>query len=181
LKIHNHLVRIQQILTTDKASAVYAIKLTGDDANSATYNADSFITQTVSTGATSVGRVISYDQVTSVLKYWQDRSNSGFSTVGVAITNPSFGFDQVEFSSSPGTGGSLVITGGSASLSIDTTFTGISTVINNRTYYLGQSFTNGLANPEVKKHSGNIIYVDNRPSITRSSNQKEDIKVILQF
>ena len=30
----------------------------------------------------------------------------------------------------------------------------------------------GVANPEVKKHSGNIIYVDNRPSITRSSNQK---------
>jgi hypothetical protein len=54
-------------------------------------------------------------------------------------------------------------------------------VINNRTYYLGQSFTSGLANPEVKKHSGNIIYVDNRPSITRSPNQKEDIKVILQF
>jgi hypothetical protein len=170
-----------QVLTLDKASAVYAIKLTGIGANSATYNADSFITQTVSTGTTSVGRVISYDQVTSVLKYWQDRSNSGFSTVGVAITNPPFGFDQVEFSSSPGTGGSLVITGGSASLSIDTAFTGISTVINNRTYYLGQSFTSGLANPEVKKHSGNIIYVDNRPSITRSSNQKEDIKVILQF
>ena len=170
-----------QILTLDKASAIYAIKLTGVSANSATYNADSFITQTVSTGSTSVGRVISYDQVTSVLKYWQDRSNSGFSTVGVAITNPPFGFDQVEFSSSPGPGGSLVITGGSESLSIDTAFTGISTVINNRTYYLGQSFTNGLANPEVKKHSGNIIYVDNRPSITRSSNQKEDIKVILQF
>ena len=170
-----------QILTLDKASAIYAIKLTGVSANSATYNADSFITQTVSTGSTSGGRVISYDQVTSVLKYWQDRSNSGFSTVGVAITNPSFGFDQVEFSSSPGSGGSLVITGGSESLSIDTAFTGISTVINNRTYYLGQSFTNGLANPEVKKHSGNIIYVDNRPSITRSSNQKEDIKVILQF
>ena len=170
-----------QILTLDKASAIYALKLTGVSANSATYNADSFITQTVSTGSTSVGRVISYDQVTSVLKYWQDRSNSGFSTVGVAITNPSFGFDQVEFSSSPGSGGSLVITGGSESLSIDTAFTGISTVINNRTYYLGQSFTNGLANPEVKKHSGNIIYVDNRPSITRSLNQKEDIKVILQF
>jgi hypothetical protein len=170
-----------QVLTLDKASAVYAIKLTGVGANSATYNADSFITQTVSTGTTSVGRVISYDQVTSVLKYWQDRSNSGFSTVGVAITNPPFGFDQVEFSSSPGTGGSLVIIGGSASLSIDTAFTGISTVINNRTYYLGQSFTSGLASPEVKKHSGNIIYVDNRPSITRSSNQKEDIKVILQF
>jgi hypothetical protein len=170
-----------QILTLDKASGVYAIKLTGIGYSSSVYTPDSFVTQTVSTGTTAVGRVISYDQITGVLKYWQDRSMSGFSAVGVAITNPTFGFDRVEFTSAPGTGGSLTISGGSAPLTIDTTFTGISTVINNRTYYLGQSFTNGLANPEVKKHSGNIIYVDNRPSITRSPNQKEDIKVILQF
>jgi hypothetical protein len=170
-----------QVLTLDKASAVYAIKLTGVGADSATYAADSFITQTVSTGTTAVGRVISYDQITGVLKYWQDRSMAGFSNVGVAINNPTFGFDRVEFTSSPGVGGSLIINGGSAPLTIDTEFTGISTVINNRTYYLGQSFTGGLADPEVKKHSGNIIYVDNRPSITRSLNQKEDIKVILQF
>jgi hypothetical protein len=170
-----------QILTTDKASAVYALKLTGTGVNSAIYTADSFITQTVSTATTAVGKVISYDQVTGVLKYWQDRSNSGFSTVGLAVTNPTYGFNQVEFTNAFGAGGSLTISGGSVNLGIDTSFTGLSTVINNRTYYLGQSFTSGLANPEVKKYSGNIIYVDNRPSITRSSNQKEDIKVILQF
>ena len=170
-----------ELLTLDKASAVYAIKLTGINVDSTVYTADSFITQTVSTGTTAVGRVISYDQITGVLKYWQDRSMSGFSTVGTAITNPTYGFDQVKFTSTPATGGSLTINGGSSLLTIDDGFTGISTVINNRTYYLGQSFTNGLANPEVKKYSGNIIYVDNRPSITRSSNQKEDIKVILQF
>ena len=33
-------------------------------------------------------------------------------------------------------------------------------------------FTTGVASPEVRQHSGNIIYVDNRPSITRSSNQR---------
>jgi hypothetical protein len=49
------------------------------------------------------------------------------------------------------------------------------------TYNLGQYFTNGLSNPEVQKYSGDMIYIDNRPSITRSVNQKEDIKVILQF
>ena len=68
-----------------------------------------------------------------------------------------------------------------STLEIDTGFTGLSTVINNRTYYLGQSFTEGIANPEVKKYSGNIIFVDNRPAITRSTNQKEDIKIVLQF
>jgi len=169
------------ILTLDKASAVYALKLTGIGVNSAIFTPDSLITQTVSTATTAVGRVISYDQVTGVLKYWQDRSNSGFSAVGVAITNPTYGFGKVNFTNSPGSGGSVSIVGGSSNLTIDTSFTGLSTVINNRTYYLGQSFTNGLANPETTKYSGNIIYVDNRPSITRSSNQKEDIKVILQF
>ena len=74
----------------------------------------------------------------------------------------------------------IVPTTGST-LQIDNGFTGISTVINNITYYLGQTFTDGIANPEVKKHSGNIIFVDNRPAITRSVNQKEDIKIVLQF
>ena len=64
---------------------------------------------------------------------------------------------------------------------IDTGFQGVSTVINNRTYYLGQNFVSGVAQPEIKKYSGEVVYVDNRPSITRSSSQKEDLKIILQF
>lgn len=88
---------------------------------------------------------------------------------------------MVRFTNATTSGGSLTISGGSVSLGINTTFTGISTVINNRTYYLGQAFINGISNPEVKKYSGDIIYVDNRPSITRSVSQKEDIKIILQF
>jgi len=170
------------ILSSDKASAVSALKLVGTGYSTATFTADSYFTQTVSTGSTAVGRVVNYDQTTGVLKFWQDRSLAGFNTVGTAQTQPTYGFDLTEFTSSPGSGGSLTITPSTGSnLGIDTNFSGISTVINNRTYYLGQSFTSGIANPEVKKHSGNIIYVDNRPSITRSSNQKEDIKVILQF
>jgi hypothetical protein len=170
------------LLTSDKASAVYALRLTGTGYSSATFTSDSYFTQTVATATTAVGRVINYDQTTGVLKYWQDRSLAGFTTVGVAITNPTYGFDLTEFTSSPSTGGSLTIVPSSGSnLSINTSFSGISTVINSRTYYLGQEFTNGIASPEVKKYSGNIIYVDNRPAITRSSNQKEDIKVILQF
>jgi hypothetical protein len=170
------------ILSADKASSLGAVKLVGAGYSTASFSGDSYFTQTVSTGTTAVGRVVNYDQTTGVLKYWQDRSLAGFNTVGTAQTQPTYGFDVTEFSASPGTGGSLVITPTTGQdLSIDTSFSGISTVINNRTYYLGQTFDNGVSNPEVKKHSGNIIYVDNRPSITRSSNQKEDIKVILQF
>ena len=170
------------ILSSDKASALFALRLTGAGYSSASFTADSYVKQTVATGTTAVGRVVNYDSNTGVLKYWQDRTVAGFNTVGTAQTTPSYGFDLTEFTSSPSTGGSLTIIPSSGSnLTIDSTFTGISTVINNRTYYLGQAFTNGISSPEVRKHSGNIIYVDNRPSITRSSNQKEDIKVILQF
>jgi hypothetical protein len=169
------------ILTSDKASAVYALKLTGIGYSTATFTADSRITQTIGVGSTAVGRVVSYDAATGVLKYWQDKSLVGFNTDGSQNSSPTYGFNLNRFTSTPGTGGSLNIIGGSVTLGIETSFTGISTEINSRTYYLGQTFTNGVSNPEVKKYSGNIIYVDNRPSITRSANQKEDIKVILQF
>jgi hypothetical protein len=169
------------LLVLDKASALSALRLTGVGYSSATFAADSYITQTVGTGITAVGRIVNYDQNTGVLKYWQDRTFAGFTTAGIGITNPTYGFNLTEFTNSPSAGGNVVISGGSVSLSISTSFTGVSTVINNRTYYFGQSFTNGVSSPEVKKYSGSIIYVDNRPSITRSSNQKEDIKVILQF
>ena len=169
------------LLGLDKASSLFALRLTGTGYSSASFAADSYITQTVGTGVSAIGRVVNYDQNTGVLKYWQDRTFAGFTTSGIGITNPTYGFDLTEFTSSPSTGGSVFISGGSISLSISTSFTGVSTVINNRTYYFGQSFTNGISSPEVKKYSGSIIYVDNRPSITRSSNQKEDIKVILQF
>ena len=170
------------LLSADKATALGALRLTGTGYSTAAFDADTFITQTVSTATTAVGRVVSYDTNTGVLKFWQDRTMAGFNTVGTAQTNPTYGYELQEFTSSPGTGGNLTIVPTSGSnLAIDTSFTGLSTVINSRTYYLGQEFTNGIADPEVKKYSGNIIYIDNRPSITRSTNQKEDIKVILQF
>jgi hypothetical protein len=180
--VENPEVSTGNVLTSDKASALNALKLTGTGYSSASFTADSYFTQTVATGSTAVGRVVNYDATTGVLKYWQDRSLAGFTTAGIGITNPTYGFDLKQFTDSPDAGGSVTIVPSSGSnLEIDTSFTGITTVINNRTYYLGQSFTSGVAGPEVKKHAGNIIYVDNRPSITRSSNQKEDIKIILQF
>ena len=168
-------------LGLDKAAATYALKLTGAGYSSATFTADAFITQTVGLGSTAVGRVVSYDQVTGVLKYWQDRSTAGFNTDGSKNTIPEYGFKMNRFTKGITDGGSFDIVGGSATLAIQTSFTGISTEINSRTYYLGQSFSEGVAQPEVEKYTGNIIYVDNRPSITRSANQKEDIKIILQF
>ena len=146
--------------------------MTGAGYSSASFTADSLITQTVGLGSTAVGRVVSYDQVTGVLKYWQDRSTAGFNTDGSKNTNPTYGFKMNRFSRDIVNGGSFNIVGGSSILAIQTSFTGISTEINSRTYYLGQSFNEGVAQPEVEKYTGNIIYVDNKLSITRSSSQK---------
>ena len=180
--VENPEVSAGTLLSVDKASAVNALRLTGTGYSSATFTPDAYVTQTIATGSTAVGRVINYNQTTGVLKYWQDRSVSGFATVGTAETNPKYGFNLNQFTASPSSGGSVTIVPSTGSnLTIDTNYTGISTIINNKTYYLGQSFTAGIAGPEVRKHAGNIIYVDNRPAITRSANQKEDIKVILQF
>ena len=180
--VENPKATASTLLSADKASATYALRLVGLGYSSATFTADTYFEQTVSTGTSAVGRVINYDQTTGVLKYWQDKTMAGFNTVGNPQTDPAWGFDLTEFTATPSSGGNLTIVPSTGSnLAIDTSFTGLSTVINNRTYYLGQEFTNGVALPEVKKYSGSIVYVDNRPSITRSVNQKEDIKVILQF
>ena len=102
--------------------------------------------------------------------------------VGVATTNPQYGYAMTRFTTGiSGSDGTFAIVGTTSGLTISTSFSGLSTQINNKTYYLGQNFTQGLSNPEVTKYSGDIIYLDNRPAIKRSSNQKEDIKVILQF
>jgi hypothetical protein len=53
--------------------------------------------------------------------------------------------------------------------------------VSNKIINLGVEFTSGLANPEINSKSGNIIYIDNRPTVTRNSRQKEDVKIILEF
>jgi len=153
-----------------EVSALKALKLTGVATTLTTYAVDSTITQTISAGTTAIGFVASWNNVTGVLKYYQP---VGLATVGV-------GYKINNFSS---TGSSLIINGAASgtSLSIDTSFTGISTVINSRTYQLGSNFVSGIASAEYNKKSGEIIYIDNRPPIPRSASQKEDIKIVLEF
>lgn len=180
------------LLTDDKVSALYALKLVGtsnfDDYKNASFLQDSVITQTIGVGITAVGRVASYEPSTGVLKYWQDRTLVGFTTNGSQNNNPTYGFNLNRFTATPATGGSLIINGSGASLTlkIDDSFgsdayPGISTVINSKTYQLGQAFIKGVSQPEVKKYSGEMIFIDNRPPNYRSQNQKEYIKINIQF
>ena len=67
--VENPEVSTGNVLTSDKASALNALKLTGTGYSSASFTADAYFTQTVATGSTAVGRVVSYDATTGVLKY----------------------------------------------------------------------------------------------------------------
>ena len=66
--------------------------------------------------------------------------------------------------------------------SIDTAFSeSVTNPSGTKVISLGTQFTQGIASPEINKGSGDIIYLDNRPQITRNSRQKEDVKIILEF
>jgi hypothetical protein len=128
---------------------------------------------------TAIGYVASFDEETNVIKYIQDRSLYFNKTTGtqrdyIGVTSES---SYVNFESSS----ESVTTDGGFSASVDTTFTGITTIIGNNVVNLGVNFTDGIANSQINKRSGEIIYLDNRPTIARNSRQKEDIKVVLEF
>ena len=170
------------LLTASSASGVYGLRLAGAATTSMSVQVDGDISQTVGVGSTAIGKIIGYDPVTKSLQYWQDRSVATNDSSG---NKPTYGYKLNRFTATPATGGSTNIivqtTGGTETLSIDTGFTGVSTTVNSRTYYFGQTYNSGLANPEIKKYSGNMIYIDQRPEVTRATNQREDIKIILEF
>lgn len=170
------------LLTSSSASGVYGLRLTGAATTTMDVQIDGQITQVIGVGSTAVGKIISYDPISKFMRYWQDRDVATNTSAGV---KPTFGYRLNRFTSEPATGGSTNIivttTSGSETVGIETTFTGLSTTVNSQTYYFGQQITKGLAKPEIKKYSGEIIYIDNRPEVTRASNQREDIKIIVEF
>jgi hypothetical protein len=139
-----------------------------------------FIEQTVS-GGTAHGYIVSYDTDTRVIKYYSDRSlfYNGTTTDQTDYVGVTTEAKVLSFESSAE---SIIAPASGFSASVDQNFTGISTnPTGNKVISLGVNFTNGLATSEINKGSGEIIYVDNRPLITRNSRQKEDIKIILEF
>ena len=164
---------------TNTGTTLGALKLTPSTSNSAdsisdtTYAVNSRITQTVSTGVTATAYVASWDSNNGILRYYQP---AGIST----FTN-----NKLNRFSYTGEESSDTIFGSSGgnSLVIDN-FTGNSIINSNTgiTIPLGVEFVNGLAGSEIQpKYSGDVIYVDNRASVPRSQNQKEDIKIVLEF
>ena len=129
---------------------------------SGSFTIDEKISQ-ATTGA--VGKVVEWDSSNSILYYSQER----FGDYGTNGTTGAY----VAFS------GANVVTGatsgavGTPDASADSavTLSGGNTI----------TFADGYANPELAADSGDIIYLENRKPISRSSDQIEDIKVIVEF
>ena len=165
------------LFTDPTFSSVGALKLS-------TANGTPTIGETISqvvTAGTAKGFVAAYDVDTKVIKFIQDRSSflnqTSFDTtdyVGVSTFSKVHAFEsntnQINCGSSGFNG------------SIDTGFTGVSTnPTGTKLISLDTQFTQGVSNPEINKKSGDIVYLDNRPLITRNARQKEDVKIILEF
>ena len=141
------------------ARMTYALKLTSQ---SGTFDVDEKISQ-ASTGA--IGKVVEWDSTNSILYYSQER----FGDYGTNGTTGAY----VAFSGANAVTGATSSATGTPDANADAavTLAGGNTI----------TFTDGYANPELDADSGNIIYLENRKPISRSNDQIEDIKVIVEF
>ena len=166
------------LFTDPTFSSVGALKFL--TTNNGTPQIGETISQVVSAG-TAKGFVAAYDVDTKVIKFVQDRSSflnqTSFDTtdyVGVSTFAKVHAFESNTNQVNCGTSG--------FNGSIDTGFTGVSTnPTGTKLISLDTQFTQGVSNPEINKKSGDIVYLDNRPLITRNARQKEDVKIILEF
>lgn len=159
-------------------SGVYGIVVDGDASNEPE---DSIITQT---STNSIGSLISATYIApyTVIKYTKPREFyvDTYSAGNITKTSDRFfangaGLTVADtYNYSDFGGGSITINGNTYSIS---NFTGsqISET------FLGQEFSSGLSNPDINTKSGEIVYVDNRSSVSRQSQQREDIKIIIEF
>jgi hypothetical protein len=139
------------------------------------FTPDSTIEQRRTIGVNEIrsrGVVISWNPITKVLKYFQNRVR-GIFPEGTGSLNRFTGSENVS------------IPGQSISVQPDISFPEIDNTetrsVDGKTYNLGQSFTQGYSDSEIEKNSGKIIYIDNRRPIVRFPDQVEDIKIVIEF
>ena len=164
-----------QIYTDNTFTSCGSLKL--QSGFSGSLDVGDVITQQTSQGQ-AVGYVVSFNKETSIIKYIQDRSlyfnPVTYNTqdyLEISTSGKKIAFESNDdIISAPGFTGSL-----------DTTFTGSTVTVANKAIELGVEFTNGVAQSEINKPSGEILYLDNRPLVPRNPRQKEDVKIILEF
>ena len=148
-----------------------SISLNGVGANA--FAIDGEITQTLSTGGTAKGRVVStkdYGSGKVLLRYYQSRiEHTDFGVVRAFEDSTTAAFPVVQASTSaqgnvtandPNTDAPAAWT---AELESEVTI------------------TNGVADTEFVRDTGDVIYLENRRLITRAEDQIEDIKLVIEF
>lgn len=148
--------------TAPTLSGVYAVRVTGTGLTDVSFGKDNEITQTV-TGGTAKGTVVSWkldnsSTTSGTLKYYQ--SPELHKDAGIVRSFESSGANNITDS---GTNTSVTVATGDNSTTE------------------GVTFASGLANPEIKTNSGELVYIENRRLITRASDQIEDIKLVIEF
>jgi len=136
------------------------------------------VTQTVNTGKTVSGQVVSYTSEGESSKTLII-NNITFNDTDVPATNTMF-----VLSSNANAGNIVGATSGAAGQP-DVNFPAVpnssSRTINNTEYDLGMKFNNGYSKPELASNSGDVVYIDNRRAISRANDQVEDIKIVIEF
>jgi len=149
--------------TANTLSGVYAVRVNGTGLTSSSFGKDNTITQTLNGGAgTAKGTVVSWTADGNgnggILKYFQSPTAHTDNGVVRAFENNS---------------SSAIVDGGtSVSVNPDSTYSSTTE---------GVTFASGLANPEIKNNSGELVYIENRRLITRAADQIEDIKLVIEF
>jgi len=175
---------LDTVYTGSEYSSLYAIKFDSSVVSAWGVNVPTVgtkISQEQEDGTFSNGYIASYDKTTSVLKYYQDRSLYYNQTTGDQKDYVGVGSEGkvIPFTSSDKSINFSV--GNPSSTQFDNTFSGRTVTSGSDQIDLGVYFTGGLAEPEINKTTGDILYIDNREEITRNLRQKEDIKIILEF
>jgi hypothetical protein len=147
--------------TVDTLSGLYAVKISGVATG---FIPDETITQALP-GGTAIGTVVSWTLDSGsiengVLKYIQSPLSHKANGIVRAFQS----------------NGAIPIVGGTSTAS-GTVNTGFA----DGTVLLGSTFVDGLATPEIKNNSGEVIYIENRRLINRAPDQIEDIKLVIEF
>jgi len=160
-------------INTSTATNLGALKLKpvgAGNTSDTSYPINALITQSVGVGSTAVGYVASWDSNTGILKYYQPVGLSTLSTYGYKLNSFVGSGTTINCSTVSGT-----------PLIVDTSFGGDNIQVGGKVIQLGQTFSSGISNPDIKKYYGEIIYIDNRAPITRSASQKEELKIVVEF
>lgn len=144
--------------TDTSRSACKAIKFS--DSFNSNFTAGEVITQATTNAR---GIVIHWDSINKVLRYYQNEYSGLYQNSLIAFS----GANAITGQTSNTVGVPLTsYTSGSG---------GAPSVLT------GIAFNSGYSNEEIKKYSGSIIYYENRKPIVRSSDQIEDIKLVVEF